>query len=141
MKITIPGTLPSLNEIIDASKGNKYAYVQLKNEAITTVGWSALQLLQSLRGRTIEADFVITWYCPNKRKNKDNIMAGQKFIFDGLQRVGVLKNDGWKQIRDVTHRFEVDKEHPRVEIEIREVQPWERIPQCAHPNTASDAVR
>lgn len=63
----------------------------------------------------------ITWYCKNKRKDKDNIMAGQKFIFDGLQKAGVLSNDGWKQIGDVTHRFEVDKRNPRVEIVLQEV--------------------
>lgn len=49
-------------------------------------------------------------------------MAGQKFIFDALQEIGFIKNDGWKQIRNVTHMFEVDKNNPRIEIEITEVK-------------------
>lgn len=68
-----------------------------------------------------QADFVITWYMQNRRRNKDNIMAGQKFIFDGLQQAGVITNDGWKQLNNVTHKFAVDKKRPRVEVEILEL--------------------
>lgn len=121
MKLVIPGTLPSLNEMINASKRNKYEYVKMKDKAIKTVAWSARVALQKEYFRPGEADYEITWYCPDKRKDKDNIMAGQKFIFDGLQYIGFISNDGWKQIRNVTHRFEVDKKNPRVEVEIKEI--------------------
>lgn len=67
-----------------------------------------------------KANFIITWYCKNKRQDKDNIMAGQKFIFDGLVEAGVIENDGWAQIGDVAHLFEVDKKNPRIEIRIEE---------------------
>lgn len=117
MKIIIPGTLPSLNEMINASKRSKYEYVKLKNTAIRAVVYSSITKVPRLP----PSDFIITWYCPNKRKDKDNIMAGQKFIFDGLQEAGKLVNDGWKQIGSVTHRFEVDKQNPRVEVEIKGV--------------------
>jgi Holliday junction resolvase RusA-like endonuclease len=119
MKLTIPGTLPSLNEMINASKRNKYAYVKLKDEAIKLVAISAklckIPLLPN------KYDYSITWYCPNKRKDKDNVMCGQKYIFDGLQEAGHLDNDGWNQLGVVTHRFEVDNKNPRIEIEIVEV--------------------
>jgi Holliday junction resolvase RusA-like endonuclease len=108
--------------MINASKRNKYDYVKLKDGAINTVAWAVKESFK----RTVvffptPADFVITWYCPNKRKDKDNITAGQKYIFDGLQEIGLMKNDGWKEIGSVTHRFEIDKSNPRIEIEIREV--------------------
>jgi Holliday junction resolvase RusA-like endonuclease len=64
----------------------------------------------------------ITWYCPNKRKDKDNVMAGCKFIFDALQVVGLIKNDGWNQIAGIVPRFEVDRENPRIEVIIEEVK-------------------
>lgn len=66
-------------------------------------------------------DVEMTWYCKNKRRDKDNIMAGQKFIFDGLVEANVIKNDGWAQIGDVSHLFKIDKDNPRVEIQLREV--------------------
>ena len=120
MRIVIPGTLPSLNEMINASKRNKYAYVKMKDEAIDTIGWEFKRTMTGQQGPE-KADYEFTWYCPDKRKDKDNIMAGQKFVFDALQQIGFIKNDGWKQIGSVTHRFEVDKQNPRVEVEIKEI--------------------
>lgn len=119
MKLVIQGKLPTLNEMINASKRNKYTYEKIKNEAMHLVGWSAKAQKIKVNGL---ADYIITWYCPNKKTDKDNIIAGQKYIFDGLQAVKVIENDGWKQIRSIHHNFEVDKKQPRVEVEIKEVK-------------------
>lgn len=116
MKIVIPGELPALNEIIDAAKSHWSVYRKMKEKHTDLVAWPAKKLPKIER-----ADVTITWYCKNRRKDKDNIMAGQKFIFDGLMAAGTIGNDGWKQIGDVTHRFEVDKTNPRIEIELTEV--------------------
>jgi Holliday junction resolvase RusA-like endonuclease len=115
MKLTIPGTLPTENEIINASKAHWTVYRDLKQTHDDLVVLYARKLPELKY-----ADYIITWYCPNKQKDKDNIIAGQKFIFDGLQKAGKIKNDGWKEIGTITHRFEVDKQNPRVEIEIIE---------------------
>lgn len=104
--------------MINASKRNKYDYVRMKREAIQTVGIIARsQLKQEIQTPAV---FSFTWYCPNKRKDPDNVMSGQKYVFDGLQEYGLLKNDGWGQIAAITHSFHVDKQNPRVEIEIME---------------------
>jgi Holliday junction resolvase RusA-like endonuclease len=121
VKLVIPGTLPSLNEMINASKRSKYDYVKMKAIAINLVSWTAKVQMAKSTFRPQKADYSITWYCPDKRRDKDNIIAGQKFIFDGLQEIGFISNDGWKQIGRITHDFEVDKLNPRVEIEIIEV--------------------
>lgn len=120
MRIVIPGTLPSLNEMINASKRNKYAYVKMKDEAIDTIMLWTLKHHIGKSGPN-KADYEFTWFCPDQRKDKDNIMAGQKFVFDALQKMNFIKNDGWKQIGSVTHRFEVDKQNPRIEVEIKEI--------------------
>lgn len=116
MKLVIPGTLPSMNRILEEAKGHWSKYRQMKERHTDLVAWHAKKLppIQS-------ADFIFTWYCKDKRRDKDNVMSAQKFIFDGLQKAGVIENDGWKQIRDIIHRFEIDKENPRVEIEIKEL--------------------
>lgn len=116
MKFIIPGKLPTLNEMINASKRNKYAYESLKNDAIAIVVYSCKTKIPILPA----CDFIITWIPPDKRTDKDNIIAGQKYIFDGLQKAGKLTNDGWKQIGDITHKFAVDKQNPRIEVEMRE---------------------
>ena len=47
----------------------------------------------------------------------DNISGfGRKVIFDALQNMGILKNDGWKQIKSITEYWEVDKKNPRIEV-------------------------
>jgi Holliday junction resolvase RusA-like endonuclease len=118
MKLIIQGRLPTLNEIIDSAKRSRYVYAKMKIDGDELVAWSALS--QKLP-KSIKADYEITWICKDQTFDKDNIMAGQKFIFDGLRLAGNIKNDGWKQIGDVTHRFRVDKLNPRIEITITEV--------------------
>ena len=117
MKFTIPGELPDMNQIIKASKSHYMAYSSMKKKYTELVQWSSKGLQTVNR-----ADFTITWYCKNKRKDPDNISGGgTKFILDGLVKNGILPNDGWKEIGDVTHVFEVDKNNPRVEVEIHEL--------------------
>ena len=43
-------------------------------------------------------------------------------IQDALVDTGVLKDDGWKYVVGFSDRFQVDKEHPRIEVKIREVE-------------------
>lgn len=104
-----------MNEIVKVSKEHHMKYANMKKDYTALVQMSAEKLPKIER-----ADFTINWYCRDKRKDKDNIMAGQKFIFDGLVKAGVLKNDGWSEIDQVLHRFDVDKNNPRIEVEIFE---------------------
>ena len=115
MKLIIPGSLPTQNEIINIAKGHWGAYRQLKKIESERVAMHAKeQKLKSVQ----RADFTITWFCEHNRYDKDNLMAGQKFIFDGLVQAGILPDDRWKNIGNIWHRFEVDKKNPRVEVLI-----------------------
>lgn len=119
VKFTIPGRLPGLNDMTDAARRNRYESAKMKREYTDLVAWCA----KSARlPRFDRVDLIITWYEPNQKRDKDNIMAGQKFILDGLVMAGIIKNDGWKQIADVTHRFRVDQTNPRIEVELIEIR-------------------
>lgn len=117
MKITIPGELPDLNQIIDKSKRHWAEYSKMKQQYTESVAWRAKKLQKMKR---IFVTF--RWFCPNRRKDQDNIAVGQKFILDGLVKAGVIPDDSWKHIEGFTHHFEVDKHNPRVEIEIEEAK-------------------
>lgn len=118
MKLVIPGSLPGMNEILAASNNNRHVYNEMKRVNTLFVA----RLVQSQKIPLLpKSDYIITWICENTRRDKDNIMTGQKFIFDGLVQAERIKNDGWKQIGDVTHRFLVDRDNPRIEIEIKEL--------------------
>ena len=123
IKITIPGELPTLNEIIEESKkgrGKYQPYNDMKRLHTEKIAWIVKSKIKD-KYRKIDLD--ITWICKNKRKDKDNIMAGGlKMILDGLVVAGVIKNDGWSEIGSINNHFEVDKDNPRVEVCITEVK-------------------
>ena len=113
MVLKIPGRLPGLNEIIDAAKSHFGEYASMKETYTNMVGWLAKKL------PTYEkVALIITWYEPDQRRDPDNIMAGQKFILDGLVAAGTIPNDSQKYIKRIQHEFDVDKQNPRVEVVI-----------------------
>jgi hypothetical protein len=118
-KFTISGELPDLNTIIKESKrgrGNWQPYNDLKYE-------HTIRVMAACRGIKPfnKINVAIEWICKEKRKDKDNVMAGTKFILDGLVSEGVLTNDGWGQIGDITHSFYIDKLNPRINVILTEV--------------------
>ncbi len=120
MKFDIEGRLPGLNEIIDAAKqgkGKYQPYSMMKQTYTNMVAWLAKKL-----PKYEQVNITITWYEPNEKRDPDNIMAGQKFILDGLVQAGVLPGDSQKYIQGITHRFKVDKLNPRVEVEILDIK-------------------
>lgn len=112
-KLIIPGEFPGLNKIVDAAKAHYHKYREMKEANTELISWPAKQLPKY---KSLQLN--ITWYCKDRRRDPDNIAAAVKFIFDGLVDAGVIENDGWKQNKGWNNNFEVDKENPRVEIEI-----------------------
>lgn len=117
-KITISGELPGMNEIINANRNNRYAGASQKKKFTNLVAWECKA--QGIKPIGYKVDVEIHWYCKNKRKDKDNISCGMKFLLDGLMTAGVIPNDGWNEIGDINHRFFVDKDNPRVEMFLME---------------------
>lgn len=121
MRIVIPGELPDLNTIIAEAKkgrGRYQPYNEMKREHTENIAWVAKS---ETKKKLKRIDLEITWVCKDRRKDKDNIMAGTKFILDGLVVAGVIPNDGWKEIGRISHDFKVNKHNPRVEVELKEV--------------------
>ena len=121
MKLKIPGRLPGLNEIIAAAKEHFGSYANMKDEYTASIAWLAKKL-----PKYEKVALIITWYEPDKRRDLDNIMAGQKFILDGLVAAGTIPNDSQKYVRGIIHRFKVDRKNPRVEVEIVDVEKNEK---------------
>lgn len=120
MKFEIPGRLPGLNEIIDAAKqgkGRYQPYALMKEKYTEMITWLAKKLPTYER-----VALIITWHEPDRRRDPDNIMTGQKFILDGLVQAGTIPNDGQRHIQGILHRFDVDRKNPRVEVEILDME-------------------
>jgi len=117
-KLVIPGELPGLNEIIEYSKEHWAKYAGEKHNRTEEIAYLAKS---QIKKKYKKVDLIFNWYCKDKRRDKDNIIAGQKFVLDGLVAAGIIENDGWKQVGNIFHYFKIDRENPRVEILIEEV--------------------
>lgn len=119
--LTIPDTLPNLNDYISAERTNRHKGAKMKADSGNIV---AVAIRQCMRGVRIEKPVFMeyTWIEPSRRRDKDNISSfGRKVIQDALVQCGVLKDDGWNYVVGFSDRFEVDNENPRIEVLIKEV--------------------
>lgn len=117
MRFVIKGKLDGLNEYTRANRSNRYEGAMLKKQNEDIVYWSIVQA-KLIRIVNYPITLKITWYEPNLKRDIDNIVFATKFIQDALVRAKILKNDGQKQINRITHDVFVDKDNPRVEVEL-----------------------
>lgn len=118
-KIIIRGSLPGLNEYINAERTNRYKGAEMKRRAESIVLHAARSLGKWRAEQPVY--MVYHWYCADRRRDKDNISSfGRKVIQDALVRAKILKNDGWNDIIGFEDIFYIDKKNPRVVVEIEE---------------------
>ena len=123
-EIVIPHELIDLNNYVNAERANRFQGAKLKKRYTRLCALavkSAIKQGLAVTETDMPVDLHFTWYVPSKRKDKDNIAFGKKFILDGMLQAGLIENDGWKQIGNFTDTFVVDKENPRVVVEIEGV--------------------
>ena len=127
VKFTIEGTMPGLNEMVDARMlsrrtrngvvWNKYSALKREVEARVAAAIKVARL-SPIPDDWYPVTIHYEWVEPHKRRDKDNIRAGSKFILDALALSGILAGDGWKHIENITDTFDVDKARPRVVVRI-----------------------
>lgn len=119
--LIIPGRLNNLNDYISAERADRYKGAQMKadNEAVVKAA-----ITRSLRGVRIQKKVRMEylWVEKNQRRDLDNISSfGRKVIQDELVKSRILQNDGWANIIGFSDSFAVDKQDPRIEVRIIEV--------------------
>lgn len=121
-KFTIDGRLDGQNDFIAANRTNPYKGNNMKRNNQQTVMWAIRQQLKKLK---IEKPIHIHYKFieKNKMRDKDNIASfAMKVIQDALVQVEVIKNDGWKEVESFSCTFGVDKDNPRIEVTLEEVE-------------------
>lgn len=112
----IRGKLPGINDLISAERTNRYAGAKLKAEAQNTC---VLAIKKQLRGLRVEKPIIIHYmfFELNFRRDLDNISGfAHKVIQDALVKTGVIKDDGWKNVKGFTDVFAVDRANPRIVV-------------------------
>lgn len=58
-------------------------------------------------------------YAKDKKHDRGNVYtATEKSFLDALQQMKVIKNDGFDDVMDSTFITELDRDNPRIEVEI-----------------------
>jgi len=119
---TYLGVTPSLNEYLASTGRHPKAGNNMKQTFMRDLSWCIRKDLK--RWHTEKP--VITHYIvyePNKKRDHDNTIAViLKYVHDALQVCGVIDNDGWANVVNFTHDFYIDKDNPRVEVYIEEIE-------------------
>lgn len=110
--------LSSMNKVIQANRSNRYVGAKIKKKNTELVAWSCKA--QKIKPFKNKINLNITFYCKDRRTDKDNIISTTKFILDGLVEAGVIPNDGWNEIGNLNYYFDIDKKQPRTIVEMEE---------------------
>ena len=112
-RVDIPLKLPSLNDYIDACRGNRYKGAKMKKEYENAIAIFVARLPQ-FKG-AIRIHF--QWFEKNERRDPDNVAFAKKFILDTLVKLKKIPNDNHKYIRSFTDSF-IYGEEQKVRIYI-----------------------
>ena len=118
--LIIHGRLENLNDYITACRSNPHQGAKMKARNEQKVQAEIYEQLGRLR-ITNPVRMTYRWYEKDRRRDLDNVSSfGRKVIQDALVKTKVLQNDGWSNIIGFCDSFSVDKDNPRIEIEIEE---------------------
>ena len=121
-QFTIKAKLPSLNDVIDTNRYNKYAGNNYKKEIQELIGWDIRQALTKGVLKPVEKPCVIyiDWHEKTKRRDADNVQSSQKFVLDAMVTNGIFPNDNRRWVRQIYHQI-IDDKDDFVVVRIKEI--------------------
>jgi len=116
VSFAVHGTLPGLNEYVDANRRHRQCGAAMKKSAETIV----MQYIRVARVQPIAGPVFVTfaWHEPDRRRDVDNVAFAKKFILDALVTAGILEGDGRKHVVGFSDKFPIDRRDPRVVVTI-----------------------
>ncbi len=121
-RFIIDQKLPSLNDYLNKCKHSIGQAKTFKQEQDNIIGWELKrQKLDKLKiKKPVKA--YIHYIEPKRDRDVDNVYSASKYIFDGLQKMGILENDNPKHLIDIKNSIEYDNTAKgKVIIELVEV--------------------
>lgn len=117
---TIAGRLPSYNEYINSCRRAWYIGASFKKKQTKRVSMELIAAGVPKFTRPVLMHF--RWFERDRRRDRDNIRSGEKYIMDALTERERITNDTQKWVIDSHHEILLDKQNPRIEIDIEEIQ-------------------
>lgn len=127
MKFQIQYKLPTLNDYQNACRSNPYKGAKLKKDIDDIIClYIKKAMCEGLVAPTDKRhDFHFTWTEQSCRRDHDNISSAVKFIFDALQQAGIIPNDNWHYVGNISHTFQLGDDYS-VEVEMTETEPFKK---------------
>lgn len=129
LRLVYRGSLPGLNEIINAGRANRFKAASQKKAEQEKIR------LQWSKARGIHFDghvnINVKFFEKDSRRDDDNVFAGLKFLLDAMQEIGIIVKDSPKYCHVTCERF-TDRENPHISLTIKEGPPpecWELLPE------------
>jgi len=79
---------------------------EITNQCVAPVDWEE------------ETALLFVWHEKNRRRDKDNIAFGKKFILDALVQAGILSDDGWRYVNGFQDTFLLAKGSAAEGVEV-----------------------
>ena len=121
--------MESLNKFIYENRCGKYRGNHFKKEQQDKVKYYIGESdLKRIDDYPLKITFL--FYENSKKRDLDNISGwAHKCVMDSLKEMGIIQNDGWKEIVGYSDYFYIDKKHPRVEVILETVHKEESEPK------------
>lgn len=125
-KLTVFGYTDGMNKLLNAFRYDyktKRIYNNVKS-ANDKLCITSIRLSKVFRNVTIQKPIVIHYkfYWRDKKMDRMNIASAfDKSFEDALQKTGIIKNDGWDDVINATFDFAIDRQNPRVEVVVEEI--------------------
>ena len=114
--------LPSLNDVIEKNRTNRYVGAKFKRSIEENICWAIeYAMLKKRLWPVYDACVIeIDWHEATKRRDVDNIQSSQKFILDAMVKKQILPNDNRRYVRQIYHNI-IDDEIDFVVVRIKEI--------------------
>lgn len=120
MKLIYEGKLPSLNELIDKGRTNRYVGARVKKRLTNKLAWI---FKAQAKGKRYQEHVNIAIHCyeGSYRRDDDNVLSGAcKVILDALQVAEIIPNDSPKYVHLKPERFQSEDKSYYTVVEIEE---------------------
>jgi hypothetical protein len=105
---------PTMNEIIDEARKNKYESSKTKKK------WTDDIAMLAHGGKIFPSKVWMNWiwHIENLDRDEDNIASARKFICDGLVQAGIIKDDSCRIIQTPVNHWHIHDVEDFVEVGI-----------------------
>ena len=100
-------SLPTLNEIIKASKRHWGTYATMKKKYNDIIVSAIIEAGGIPDTPHLRVDVGCVWHEDRKKRDPDNVFAGIKFILDAMVHAGIVANDTRDNINSIGHSIAV----------------------------------